>query len=220
MEIWMDTGDADAISAMRSYGIVYGVTTNPSILAKANDSPEKVINNLLEAQDGPVAVQVFSDEAEAMVREALALRAISDRIVVKVPVTQQGLMTIRQLNSKKIPVMATTVFQITQALSAALAGADYLAPYVSRMYNSGIDAIESLRIMQSMYDRYQFKTKLIGAALQSMEQVIACVEIGIAAMTLKDSVFQQFIADDPYTLESLEGFAVDWEKSKRKFVLK
>ncbi|MBA3817022.1 MAG: fructose-6-phosphate aldolase, partial [Parachlamydiaceae bacterium] len=107
-------------------------------------------------------------------------------------------------------------FNPNQALLAGLAGADYLAPYVGRMYSSGIDAVEALQAMKTIYDQYKIDTRIIGAALQSPEQITVCAKMGIHAVTLKDSLFNQFIADDPCTLESLEGFAADWELSKFK----
>lgn len=216
MEIWMDSCNSKAIEAACQYGIIYGVTTNPTLLAKVDCDLEKAINKLLDVQDGPVAVQVVAEEAEAIVHQALQLHSFSDRIVVKIPVTQQGLIAMKRLADHQLSVMATAVFQPNQALLAALAGADYLAPYVGRMYSAGIDALEALQTMKTMFERYHLKTKLIAAALQSAEQISSCAAMGIPAVTLKDSLFNQLMADDPNTIESLEGFASDWLKFKHK----
>lgn len=216
MEIWIDSCDSQVIADACRYGIIFGVTTNPSMLAKSDCDLEKVINKLLDVQDGPVAIQVVADEASAMVHQAIALHTFSDRIVVKIPLTQQGLIAMKQLSEQEISIMATAVFQPNQALHAALAGADYLAPYIGRMYNSGIDALESLQTMKTIFDKYTLKTKLIAAALQSPEQITACAAMGISAVTMRGTLFNQFVTDDPYTIESLEGFAADWEKCKHK----
>lgn len=211
MEIWLDTCNSQVIKAAGQYGIIFGITTNPSILSKAQTDPEAVIHRLLDEQDGLVAVQVVADRADEMIRQALKLHSISDRIIVKVPVTQQGLIAMKTLSEREVPLMATAVFNPNQALLAALAGADYLAPYVGRMYSSGIDAIEALQTIKAIYDHYKIETRIIAAALQSPEQITVCAKIGMHAVTLKESLFNQFMANDSCTLESMEGFAADWE---------
>lgn len=216
MEIWLDACNSQAVKAACQYGIVFGITTNPTILSRADADPGTVIHRLLDEQDGLVAVQVVADKTEEMFRQALKLHSISERIIVKVPVTQQGIIAMKMLSEQEVPIMATAVFNPNQALLAALAGADYLAPYVGRMYNSGIDAIEALQIIKTIYDNYQMKTRIIAAALQSAEQITACAKMGIHAVTLKESLFNQFMADDSDTLEALESFAADWELSRFK----
>lgn len=214
MEIWLDTCDPQAIAAACSFGIVYGITTNPSILAGTHEDPEKVINNLLDLQDGPIAIQVTANNSQEMIRQAKALHSFSDRIIIKVPVTQQGLITIKTLSSEEISTMATAVFQPTQALLAALAGADYVAPYLGRMFDAGIDAYASLQSMVNIYRQQGLKTRILAAAIKSTDQIIACAEMGITAVTLKNALFGQLLADDAYTLDSLKTFAEDWESRK------
>lgn len=198
---------------MNAFGLVYGVTTNPSLLGKVEQDPEKVINALLDVQDGPLAVQVTATDADEMVRRALCLHAFSDRIIVKVPVTQQGLIAIKQLAEQEVATMATAVFHTHQAFLAAQAGAAYVAPYVGRMLNAGIDAFKVMREILRIYHAYNYPTKVIAAALQSVEQVTACAEIGLPAVTLKMSLFSQLVGDDPLTAEALQGFAADWHKN-------
>lgn len=211
MEIWLDTCDSQTIKAANQFGIVYGITTNPSLLADAQQDPEQVINNLLDLQDGPIAVQVTPSNSEEMIARAKALHAFSDRIIVKVPVTQQGLIAIKALAAEEIPTMATAVFQPTQALLSALAGADYIAPYYGRMFDAGIDAQAALQSMVAIYRQYGFKTKILAAAIRTTDQIITCAEIGVAAVTLKSSIFSRLLADDNDTLESLRVFSEDWE---------
>jgi transaldolase len=219
MEIWLDTCNIQAIKAACRYGIIFGITTNPSILSKAGVDPEAVINKMLDEQDGPVAVQVVADKAEEIIHQALKLHSISERIIVKVPVTQQGFISMKALSEHEVPIMATAVYNPNQALLAGLTGANYLAPYVGRMYSSGIDAIEALQSIKVIYDHYKIETHIIAAALQSPEQITVCAKMGIHAVTLKESLFNQFMADDSCTLESLEGFTADWELNKKSSFL-
>lgn len=211
MEIWLDTCDTQVIAAANRLGIVYGVTTNPSILAEAPDDHENVINKILDIQDGPIAVQVTADNAPEMIKQAIALHTFSDRIIVKVPVVQQGLIAIKELVNEGVAIMATAVFQPNQALLAALAGAHYVAPYVCRMFDSGVDAYTALQTMLTMYRHYELNTKIIAAALRTTDQITTCGAMGIPAVTLKSALFSQFIADDSATLECLKVFAEDWE---------
>lgn len=211
MELWLDTCDAQVVTNACRLGIIYGVTTNPTILAESRDDVENVINKLLDIQDGPIAIQVTADNAPEMIKQAVALHAFSDRIIVKVPVIQQGLMAMKELVQEGVAVMATAVFQPNQALLAALAGADYVAPYVSRMFDAGVDAYGALQTMVTMYRHYGLKTKILAAALRTTDQITTCASMGISAVTLKSSLFSQFIADDPSTVGCLKTFAEDWE---------
>lgn len=210
MEIWLDTCDKKAIAAGGRLGILYGVTSNPTILAETKDMPEKIINTVLETQSGPMAVQVIAEDAEEMIHQALALQAISKRIIIKIPVTKQGLSAMQTLTKKGIPVMATAIFEPKQALLAAVAGALYVAPYVGRMFDAGIDAYAALESMVKIFDKQGFQTKILAAALKTTEQVIACAEMGIGAVTLKNSLFLQFVADEALTMDSLNAFSNDW----------
>jgi transaldolase len=219
MEIWLDTCEAEAIASANDFGIITGVTTNPSLLAEAREDPEKIIQAILDVQDGPVAVQITADESSEIIKRAHALRVFSDRIIIKIPVTQQGLIAMKSLSADQVPIMATTIFQVNQALLAALAGAEYIAPYVGRMLDAGIDAYESLRSMAAIYKRYAFNTKILAAALKTPEQIKACAEIGIEAVTLKPGLFNQFIAEDKNTLNSLKSFAEAWKESAHSTVL-
>lgn len=210
MEIWLDTCDSRVIVHATRLGIVYGVTTNPSLLAQVKEDHQYVIQRLLDIQDGPLAVQVTALTADEMIRQAMALHSISDRIIVKIPVIQEGLVAIKILAEENISVMATAVFQCNQALQAAIAGADYVAPYLSRMFDEGIDAYASLDTMVQIYKNYQFKTKIMAAALRTTEQITTCASSGIQAVTLKSMLYSQFIANDPATMNSLRAFEEEW----------
>ena len=216
MEIWLDTCDSEIISNANRLGIIHGVTTNPSILAKAGEDHEIVINRILDNQNGPVAVQVTAYNADGMIKQALALHSISDKIIVKIPVVQDGLVAIKYLSRENIPVMATAVFQPNQALLAALAGADYVAPYVGRIFDEGIDAYNALEMMKTIYKSYGFKTKILAAALRTPDQMMMCARLGIHAVTIKSTLFSEFTADDESTLNCLSVFAEDWDACKTR----
>lgn len=210
MEIWLDTCDSLVIEQANHLGILYGVTTNPSLLAQVKEDHYQVIQRLLEIQDGQLAVQVTAFTAQEMIRQAEALHLISDRIIVKIPVIQEGLVAIKVLAEENISVMATAVFRCNQVLQAAIAGADYVAPYLSRMFDEGIDAYASLDTMVAIYKNYQFKTKILAAALRTTEQITACASAGVSAVTLKSMLYNQFVANDPATISSLRAFEEEW----------
>lgn len=211
MEIWLDTCNSDTIATACRLGIIDGITTNPSILAAAKEAPEQVIHRLLDIQNGPVAVQVTTDDADEMVKEAIAWHNLSERIIIKIPVIQEGLAAIRTLTQEGVPIMATAVFQPNQALLAAIAGAAYVAPYVCRMFDEGIEAYEALETMAAIYRRYNFKTKILAAALRTTDQITACASMGLAAVTLKSSLFAELVADDKATCKALRAFSEDWQ---------
>jgi len=211
MEIWLDTCDQETIETAQRLGILYGITTNPALLAQAKEDHDKVITRLLEAQEGPIAVQVTAWNAEDMIRQAVALRSLSDRIIVKIPVVQEGLAAMNDLVQKQIPVMATAVFDPNQALLAAIAGADYVAPYFGRMLDAGLEAHAALEAMAAIYQKNQFKTKLLAAALRTTDHITSCALLGIHAVTIKSKLFGEFIANNPSTLHSLREFAEEWD---------
>ncbi len=206
MEIWLDTCDYRAVGEASQLGILTGVTTNPLILAKSRDSTEKTLSKLLDIQDGPVAAQVLGRSTQEMVTEGRAFHKFSDRILVKVPVTQAGIAAITTLKSEGIAVLATVIFHPHQVLLAAIAGADYAAPYIGRMFDAGIDAYASLKTMETILQQHRLETKILAASLQNTDQLLAVAEMGISAVTLKPSLFSTFLADDPLTLEALESF--------------
>jgi TalC/MipB family fructose-6-phosphate aldolase len=213
MEIWLDTYDNQTITSACQLGILHGVTTNPSILANAKENHDKVIEKLLTLQNGPVAVQVTACRANEIVRQAKALQEISERIIVKIPVIQEGLAAIHMLfqQTTKMRIMATAVFTPNQALLAALAGADYVAPYFGRMLDEGLDALAILETMITIYKANGFKTKILAAALRTTDQITSCAALGIPAVTLKGKLYSEFVTNTQATLHSLREFAEQWD---------
>src|SRR5579862_3096571 len=162
MQIWLDTAEIPLIEKASKMGILYGVTTNPSIAALSKLPLEDLIDALLKVQKGQVAVQVTANDAKTMIAQAEALHRFSDRIVVKIPVTEDGLMALHAL-SQKIPTMATAVFDVNQVLLAAKAGASYIAPYYSKICEAEINGIDTIRVMLDLLRRYAFPSQLLAA---------------------------------------------------------
>jgi TalC/MipB family fructose-6-phosphate aldolase len=213
MEIWLDTANVELAAHAQSLGILDGVTTNPTILSTSKVSPQIVIEGLLEAQSGCVAIQVLSDEEDEILAQAKQLSSISSRILVKIPATQNGFRAIYALSQEGIPTLATAIFDARQALLAFKAGASYLAPYLGRIADNGKNPLEVLSQMKMVKERYGFGGKIMGAGIRDLNTAMGCVDLGICAMTLSNKVFGEFIQDSNPTLLALEKFSMDWSKS-------
>lgn len=205
MEIWLDTSNVALVK--QSVGLLDGVTTNPTILSKSKIPPAELIPLLLEAQPGSVAVQVVTSD---IVKEALALASLSYRIVVKIPATQEGYLAIQILSQQGIPTLATALFEPRQALLAFKAGADYLAPYLGRIKDTGADPLAVLGEMESIRQHYGFPGKIMAAGIRDLPTALSCLQLGIGAMTLPDPIFTAFTKDAEPTLLAIDNFSKDW----------
>jgi len=219
MEIWLDTANLSLIEQASKMGILHGVTTNPSIVAKSNLSLEDLLQKIFSLQSGPVTAQVTALNAEEMIRQGKNLHKFSDQIIIKVPTTAEGLKAMRALSQAQIPVMATAIFDINQVLLAAHAKANYIAPYFSRICEDDMNGVNILKGMLSLLSRYSFSSKLIAASLHTAEQVRECCEMGVHAVTLTDKVFCEIIGDHPQTVKSVNKFAKDWKEAKKNKTL-
>lgn len=213
MKIWLDTTNVELVKMADDLGFLFGVTTNPALVAKSGKPMKEILRNLLDIQDGPVTGQVVAQDAKGMVKQGQMLYDFSDRIVVKIPVTEEGLQAIHVLSHEEIPVMATVVFHPYQALVAALAGAHYIAPYVGQIEKSGKNPWEVLSSMMNIYEKQGIKTEILAASISTNEQVTKCAELGIPHITLKDEAFRQLIATAPNTKERVDHFISVWNQS-------
>lgn len=209
MKIWLDTTEIKLVQNALKFGLLAGVTTNPSLIAQSGRDLEEVCEDLLHYQEGPVAVQVIEEEANEMVQRGQTLYAKSNRLIIKVPMTKNGLEAIHLLSRQGIPTMATVIFQPHQALMAALAGADYIAPYLGHIEKNGKDPWGMLRSIVHIFDTYKIKTKILGASLLNVEYVLKCAEVGIYGVTVKESVFESLIETYSMTQERVDLFAKD-----------
>lgn len=210
MDIWLDTTDIKAITLGSKLGILKGVTTNPSLIGKSGKSLEENLDEILKCQSGPVTAQVTAVDHLNMIEQAETLREFSERIIVKIPVTQEGLIAMNSLSHLQFPMMATAIFTPYQALLACHAGAAYIAPYYSRMKNP-LDALEGILLT---LDRYDFETEMVVASLKTEEDLDDCFHLGVDAITVKGSIFETLVEDQSGTFEALDEFSKDWKSGK------
>lgn len=206
MEIWLDTTDLKIIEHAHSLEILYGVTTNPILLAKANQAPEQLFQEILDRQIGPIAVQIAEDSKKQMLLAARALYDFSSRIIIKVPACREGYFVIEELSEEGIPVMATTIFEPHQAYLALKLGANYVAPYLGKIEEEEKDPGHLLKLIQEMKMSYGFEGKIIAAGIRSLEHVWLSLENKCEAITLPKTVYQKFLDAPPGTEKALEEF--------------
>lgn len=211
MDIWLDTANIPVVQKAVRLGLVSGITTNPSLIAQTKRDLEVVLRDLLHYQEGPVTVQIGADSASEMVQQGQILYAMSNRLIIKVPMTKNGLEALHLLSRQAIPTMATVIFHPHQALLAALAGANYVAPYLGRLEKAGGNPWEILTSMVRQFQSYRLKTRILGASLNQIDHVVKCAEAGIYGVTVKEELFEKLIASDPLTVKCVEEFEEDWK---------
>lgn len=207
MELWLDTTDYTAIKNASRLGILTGVTTNPSILSQANDYPENVLTNLLEIQSGYVAAQVTAHNLDGMLEQAINLSALSNRIIIKIPASQDGFKAMALLKRDGIPTLATTIFDVKQVVFSSIAGAAYAAPYLGRLPGN---QEATLADMQAIIQQQKYPIKIMAAAIRSSDQFVECARLGVSAITLPIHVYEELFVPSNYVTESLHKFTLDW----------
>ncbi|KMK10634.1 fructose-6-phosphate aldolase [Pluralibacter gergoviae] len=212
MELYLDTSDVAAVRRLARIFPLAGVTTNPSIVAAGGRSLDALLPALRDALGGQgrLFAQVLANDADEMVAEAKRLRGMVTDIVVKVPVTAQGLAAIKMLKQEGIPTLGTAVYGAAQGLMAALAGADYVAPYVNRIDAQGGSGIRSVEELQQLLALHAPQAKVLAASFKTPRQAMDCLLAGCQAITLPLDVAQQMIAS-PAVDAAVEKFAVEWE---------
>lgn len=214
MKLFIDTADVGEIREAHSWGIVDGVTTNPSLVAKTGRDFEVVLREVCAIVDGPVSAEVVSTDAPGMVEEGERLARIHKNIVVKCPMIPEGLKATRLLTDRGIRVNVTLVFSSAQALLAAKAGAAFISPFVGRLDDIGHDGMELIAQMLEMLRHYTYKAEVLVASVRSPVHVIKAAQMGAHVATCPFSVLQQ-LAKHPLTDVGLERFLADWKKAKR-----
>ena len=206
MEIWLDTTDSKTIEHAHSLEILYGVTTNPILLAEATLAPLPIFQEILDKQIGPLAVQISETNKDDMLRQAKELYKFSSRIIVKVPACREGYFVIEELAEEGIPVMATTIFEPHQAYLAMKLRASYIAPYLGRIADGGKDPKTILQLIQKMKNDYGFESKILAAGIRSLDYFNLAAETGCNAITLPKKVYHEFISAPPGAEKALEDF--------------
>lgn len=209
MRLFLDTANIEEIREAYALGVISGVTTNPTLMAKEGRDPLQVVREITAIVDGPISVEAVSTGAQAMIEEAEALAAIHPNIVVKIPMTAEGLKAVKVLSAKGVKTNVTLVFSANQALLAALAGATYVSPFVGRLDDVGHDGMELIRDIVEIYVNYDFPTKIIAASIRHPMHVVMAAKAGADIATVPYKVLMQMLKH-PLTDQGVEKFLADW----------
>lgn len=217
MKFFIDTANIDQIKEAQDLGILDGVTTNPSLMAKEGITGEENIKNhyikICEIVDGDVSAEVISTDFEGIVREGEALAKLHDQIVVKVPMIKEGIKAIKYFSEKGIRTNCTLVFSVGQALLAAKAGATYVSPFIGRLDDISTDGMNLIEEIRLVYDNYMFDTQILAASVRHTMHVIDCAKVGADVMTGPLSSIEGLLKH-PLTDSGLEKFLADYNKNK------
>jgi transaldolase len=215
MQIFLDTANIDEIRKYASYGIIDGVTTNPSLIAKEGVSLEKRIREICELVEGPVSSEVIAIDYEGMLEEARKYAAWAPNVFVKLPLTMDGVKACRTLTGESIHVNMTLVFSINQAILAAKAGADLVSPFVGRLDDISEDGMSLVRDMVQVFRNNSWGAKVLAASIRHPEHVAEAARAGAGVVTVPSAVLEQMFRH-PLTDKGLAQFLADWEKVKDK----
>ncbi len=214
MKFFIDTANINDIKKGVEMGMVDGVTTNPSLIARENKPFEEIIREICRVVDGPVSAEVVSLEAAGMIEEARVLAAIDEKIVVKIPMIAEGMKAVKQLTAEGIKTNVTLVFSVTQALLAAKAGASYVSPFVGRLDDIGVNGMDLINDIMTVYGNYGYQSEVIVASVRSPQHVMDAALIGADIATIPYKVIEQ-LAKHPLTDIGIAQFLADWEKRKK-----
>ena len=210
MKFFVDSADSDAIRELNDTGLVDGVTTNPSLIAKSGRDFVQVVTEIAALVDGPVSAEVTATDAPTMIAEGRKLAKIADNIAVKVPLTMDGLKTCKVLTSEGTMVNVTLCFSANQALLAAKAGATFISPFVGRLDDLGQDGMQLISDILEVYDNYTFETEVLVASVRHPVHVLESARLGADVVTLPPDVLKK-LADHPLTDKGLAAFLADWQ---------
>jgi len=215
MKIFLDSANIEEIKQAKDWGLLDGVTTNPTLLAKEGKNPMEQLEKICSIVDGPVSAEVVGLEWERMVREAKELRKIAENIVIKIPVTLDGLKAIKILEEEGIPTNATLCFSPMQALLVAKAGGSYVSPFVGRLDDIADDGMHIVEEIVQIYDNYAFETEVIVASVRHPMHVLISAQIGADICTIPFSTIAQLVKH-PLTDIGLKRFLEDWKRLEEK----
>jgi transaldolase len=214
MRIFIDTANIEEIEKAAQLGVLDGVTTNPSLLAKEKGSYKEILQKICEIVDGPVSAEVTALDVKGMLAEAEDLSKIHKNIIIKVPITRDGLIATKQLSEKGVEVNMTLCFSPLQALLAAKAGAAYISPFVGRLDDVSHDGMDLIETIVQIYDNYGFETNVLVASIRHPLHVVDAALIGADVVTVPYKVIEQMM-QHPLTDSGIKKFLADWEKVKK-----
>ena len=210
MKLFIDTANVEEIKKANDMGIICGVTTNPSLISKEGRVFKEVVKEITQIIDGPISAEVVSLDAEGMVREAVQLSKIHKNIVVKIPITAEGLKAVNILKKEGIKTNMTLVFSAGQGLLAARAGASYVSPFVGRLDDVGNNGMELISELVGIFNNYDINTEIIAASIRNPMHVIQAAKLGCHIATVPYKVLMQLI-EHPLTDKGIDRFLKDWE---------
>jgi len=213
MKIFIDTANIEEIRTANEWGVIDGVTTNPTLVAKEGKNFKSIVDQILSIVDGPISVEVISTDAKGMVKEAVEMSKWSKNIVIKIPMIPEGLKAVKILNEKGIKTNVTLIFSVNQAILAAKAGATYVSPFIGRLDDIGHDGMQIIRDLMLIYNNkeYGFKTEIIVASVRNPLHVIESAKTGAHVATIPFGVIEKMFKH-PLTDIGLEKFLKDWKK--------
>ena len=215
MKFFIDTANLDQIKEYQDLGILDGVTTNPTLLAKEGADPMEQLKKICDIVNGPVSGEVIGLKTEEMVKEARELAKIASNIVIKIPFIKEGIKAVKILEPEGIKTNVTLVFSQNQVLIAAKAGASYISPFIGRLMDNGQNEIDFLRECMDILNAYNFKSELIVASIRNSRHVIESAKIGAHIATIPFAVLEKMFKH-PNTEKGLNAFLVDWENLQKQ----
>ena len=210
MKLFIDTANVDEIRKANDMGVICGVTTNPSLIAKEGRIFEDVVREITSIVDGPISAEVISLDSEGMIREAVELAKIHKNIIIKLPMTVEGLKAVKVLNREKIKTNVTLIFSAGQALLAAKAGATYVSPFAGRLDDIGNDGMNLVKEIVEIFRNYEIDTEIIAASIRHPMHVIEAAKLGCHIATIPYKVILQ-LTKHPLTDKGIDQFLKDWD---------
>ncbi|HNY90495.1 MAG TPA: fructose-6-phosphate aldolase [bacterium] len=215
MKFFIDTANLEEIKRAKALGVADGVTTNPTLIAREPGKPDEIYRAICALIDGPVCAEVVSLDTEGILREGRELAGIAKNIVIKIPVTKEGLMAVKVLESEGIRTLVTLIFSPLQALLAAKAGASFICPFVGRLDDTGQVGMELVEQILSIYANYEFQTEIIVASIRNPLHVLDAATMGAHIATIPLKVIEQLVKH-PLTDAGIQLFLKDWESVKAR----
>jgi transaldolase len=215
MKIFLDTASIESIKKFADMGVVDGITTNPTLISKEKGHPEDIMREIVRIVKGPVNLEVVATKTEEMIEEGLRLKKFGDNVVVKVPMTMDGLKAVRKLSEDKIKTNVTLIFSSNQALLAAKAGASYVSPFIGRLDDAGQEGMTVIREIVQIFKNYDYQSEVLVASVRHPIHVIEAGKIGAHIVTLPPDILGKMLTH-PLTDKGLSLFLSDWEKVKKE----
>ena len=210
MEFFLDTADVDEIREIAAWGILDGVTTNPSLIKKSGRDFKEVVREIAGICSGPISAEVTAMDTEGMLVQARQLKSeLPENVIIKIPCTPEGLAATKVLTDEGVDTNVTLIFSASQALMAAKAGATYVSPFIGRIDDTGHDGMNLIAEIMETWSKYDLSTKVLAASIRHPTHVLQCMQLGAHTATMPAKIFRQLMKH-PLTDRGLEGFLRDW----------